>query len=75
MASREAFIGFIGFISSVVFGSVFSRQGFSSDGRFERSALQEAAEQVWFWAEHVILVHKIFVKYRLNILSDETLTG
>ena len=58
MASREAFIGFIGFISSVVFGSV-SRQGFSSDGRFERSALQEAAEQVWFWAsEHMILVHK-----------------
>lgn len=26
-----------------------SRQGFSSDGRYERSALQEAAEQVWIW--------------------------
>jgi len=28
-------------------GRFHLRQGFSSDGRFERSALQEAAEQVW----------------------------
>lgn len=27
------------------FGQVVVRQGFSTDGRFERSALQEAAEQ------------------------------
>lgn len=35
------------FLGGGSMGRFHLRQGFSSDGRFERSALQEAAEQVW----------------------------